>query len=115
MAASVLLQLLLGCSAKPASPHLTATMCFATASGPSRSVSHARTVRAFSIVSAVVNVLLYNNKGEEQRGQPASSPCAGPQCLAASAGDATANHTQHSHTRVPRQVTNLWLPRLLPT
>jgi hypothetical protein len=38
--------------------HLTATMCFATASCPRRSVSQARTVRALSIVSAVVNVLL---------------------------------------------------------
>lgn len=44
--------------------HLTAIMCLATASGPSRSVSQARTVRAFSIVSAVVNVLLRNESGE---------------------------------------------------
>mmetsp|Transcript_4516 Transcript_4516/g.12333 ORF Transcript_4516/g.12333 Transcript_4516/m.12333 type:complete len:211 (+) Transcript_4516:1329-1961(+) len=35
----------------------TATMCFATASGPSCAMSHLRTVRALSMVSAVVKVL----------------------------------------------------------
>mmetsp|Transcript_15218 Transcript_15218/g.32792 ORF Transcript_15218/g.32792 Transcript_15218/m.32792 type:complete len:211 (+) Transcript_15218:1285-1917(+) len=35
----------------------TATMCFATASLPSAEVIHLRTVRALSMVSAVVNVL----------------------------------------------------------
>lgn len=34
----------------------TATMCLATAPSPSSAVSHVRTVRAFSIVSTVVNV-----------------------------------------------------------
>ena len=41
----------------PRRAHLTATMCFATAAWPSRSVSQARTVRALSMVSAVVKVL----------------------------------------------------------
>mmetsp|Transcript_6597 Transcript_6597/g.16381 ORF Transcript_6597/g.16381 Transcript_6597/m.16381 type:complete len:205 (+) Transcript_6597:1619-2233(+) len=35
----------------------TATMCLATLSGPSCAMSHLRTVRALSMVSAVVNVL----------------------------------------------------------
>lgn len=68
-------------------PHLTATMCFATASGPSRSVSHARTVRAFSIVSAVVNVLLRGGDGWEG-GQGAG--CLGAQLL----------HGQPTHARL---------------
>ena len=49
-------------------PHLTATMCLATASWPRRPVSQARTVRAFSIVSAVVNVLLQAS-GQSGSGQ----------------------------------------------
>lgn len=55
--------------------HLTATMCLATASGPRRSVSHARTVRAFSIVSAVVNVLLCSGEVEQQHQVSAASHC----------------------------------------
>ena len=61
-------------------------MCLATASAPSRSVSQARAVRAFSIVSAVVKVLLRAGGGGGGGGGRASK-----------VGEATGGCAVHEH------------------
>ena len=51
----------------------TATMCLATAALPSFFTSHARTVRAFSMVSAVVNVFETTTTSVRAGSRPSSA------------------------------------------